>query len=381
MNSSTRITRLRSKELDIEFYSLQSPKKPRRKPVIHRQAGDKENVPINLPTASEYVDESRPNNQGKQYSFLDNPSKDIIVEMPLTEELGFVTKKLLVSDQERDMNGAPVNDLYDVVLVPDKDLTPLTHEVNINNYYQAYFESNVWAEKYLIVESIRRIIYFDKNANKPDIFSKCCQVAVQELSSLRSTSSRNALYLLNLLGSRFNFGEFDCLMKSCIDGILLKVRSGPRFLVDEASRIMKELVTHMPTLPCIRHLLSHNESKNTDVLNAIFTCIYALLLKLENRDVRITDFEDIIPGLLKGLSVKSTQAKVCARNSFLQIERILGEGFLDAIGESFSNSQRLEVQNTISSMKTSSGGKVSSQMLPQRGHLPIQTKESRDKCH
>jgi len=328
--------------MDFEFQELQSAKRKRKSPPtvsrVDRDDDDTENVHA--------VNKSRAH---KDFVMNGGSLVKAGSMCPSTDKTIVIAKKMHVSSEEKIMNGAPDVDLYEVQLLADDQLQPLSQEGNdLHTICMSYRSATIWAEKYQHVETIRRVVMHGHCVCSPFQLVECLQVSLDEMASLRSTSSRNAMLLLNRLALLINFNDQEPLLKSCVDQLLAKVRSGPRFLTEESVNVFMAVMSldshQLNPMVCITHLLSYSDHKNVDVVNAVYKAIVMLLRRLDSDSVCLSNFKALLPFLARGLSSKSVQAKEHCRNCFQQMRTKYPQTFESFLNENMKASEVIEIK-------------------------------------
>lgn len=241
-----------------------------------------------------------------------------------------LSKKINVSDYERNMNGAPASDIFDVKLLTDEELKPFESNIIVNEKIHhccsLYEISTVWADKYVCIEDMRRIVLYHYQSLSLQQSLNILYKGIQEVESLRSSSARNALFLLNSVVNNMTdvLNHENSLSKllSCLFG---RIGSGPKFLCDTASSAVHNIVNRVKNVQlALDNILMYSDNKNTDVLACVYSASVSGLLRFNISDFTNTiQMKTIIQFMHKGLTSKSIQAKNNCRQAFLHIHSIL----------------------------------------------------------
>lgn len=273
-------------------------------------------------------------------------------------------KKLKISDDEKKMDGAPVGDLFDIVVKENCDLTALENPSTMLVEAIKKGESSSWAEQYEGIEIIRSICLHHSSMVEPSKLEGLIDQAVAGSKSLRSCCIRNALMCLQIVLSSFGTIISPTYKHIIISTILNKMGGGPKFLCELTEKILVSCLTStkgLNPLACIECLISSTEHKSPQVVYKAFQYIYASLklvnlvkylgssvvgvkgadacVAVENRVKRVKEahlivpiISQVIPVLYQGVqTAKSPLAKECASRSLAYIFKDIPDAALSQL--------------------------------------------------
>jgi hypothetical protein len=247
-------------------------------------------------------------------------------------------KKVCLSLEEKAMNGAPEGDLYDVVLLDDNQLLPFSDEsmaqTELSKALSQYNTTSIWAEKYEVVTTLRRVISHHSNCildgNHMQALVTC---ALDQVSSLRSSNVRNGLMCLQKAAQVYQERLWSESSSQLIFTALLnKTGSGPKFLCDaafESCRASSESCSISLLFSAIYPMISHKNievsAKSVEILvlavmrnNSIFN---------QGQENGVTS--KILTSLGAALSAKKAQAKERAKEALVFVKKTMGEEAFD----------------------------------------------------
>lgn len=255
----------------------------------------------------------------------------------IPSETTSLTRKLVIDDEEKSLVGAPESDIYDLKLLTDNELKLTNRNIEenkiISRYHEQYFnDSIVWAEKYSIIEEMRAIMKFSCNKVTSESIFKILEVAVKEMESLRSSSVRNSLFLIDsLVISHHNLLSNSSEVSSKLLLTLLGRISGPKFLSEEVSRVVDTLIRSIEPEIGVDILLphiSHDSKRNSDVAALTLKSFFVILSRISSYQFHmLTEHSGsiLVTGLFKTLThSKSVSAKNHAKQCFQRIEYLYG---------------------------------------------------------
>jgi hypothetical protein len=335
MHSSIPFTRSKVKDMNYEFQVLKTPTKRLRRHRDNDVITNQENDATGELNKTVIVQHDDKENVFNTNSLKNSPSKDILVK-------GFGPKTIEISNDEKIMNGAPETDLYDVKLLQDEELPLLDSDFSLNSVISSYSSSTVWAEKFYCVQHMRCFVQFcDESITNRDV-SSMISAGLLEIESLRSSSSRNGLYLLRQLSSHLPRLLDDELMKKSFDTLINRIKAGPKFLATEAAGVLKIIGGVVDPIHIVALLTPHSNSKNTDVVDVVYSVICK---SLENMD-SFAEVSDGIRLIYAGLSSRSISAKECSK-SFFSTLQTRNPSFQDILSSFLTESQVSDIIRTI----------------------------------
>ena len=201
-------------------------------------------------------------------------------------------KKLKISADEAHMNGAPEGDLYDVTVTEDANLPHLDDGSNSSCASNSNSNSNTihviekqlretlasvtddsasWADRFTAVELVRRVTLSAKHRSiiidDCVILLACLESCLHAVSSLRSCSVRNGLLALSALVRHIPAVMEKSESTLLVRCILKLVDTGPKFIVESATKLVLDTITGMDPLVAIAALAPTTQHKSAQVSN------------------------------------------------------------------------------------------------------------------
>jgi hypothetical protein len=248
-------------------------------------------------------------------------------------------RKVCLSLEEKAMNGAPEGDLYDVVLLEDNQLLPFADEsmaqTELSKALSQYNTTSIWAEKYEVVTTLRRVISHHSNCildgNHMQALVTC---ALDQVSSLRSSNVRNGLMCLQKAAQVYQERLWSESSSQLIFTALLnKTGSGPKFLCDaafESCRASSESCSISLLVSAIHPMISH---KNIEVSAKSVEILVLAVMSIFNQGQDHGVTSNILTSLGAALNAKKAQAKERAKEALVFVKKTMGgeafDQFLD----------------------------------------------------
>lgn len=264
------------------------------------------------------------------------------------------------------MCGAPEGELYDVTLLQDDEITPYEPNDNVINeltmlisksglYNEIHSnpsdktDSNgTWADKYALVEFIRRIllhhadslvIEFQKQYNHNDskvdnenpLMITITDASVDAIQSLRSSTVRNGVLCARaIINSYFKLQWSEGQLLRIVIELVNRTTVGPRFICEQAGEVLAAMITILPPLLSIQLLVPSIGHKNADACSKVYSLIAESSLKLTEIVYQplsllpsTCTINKLIDALSKGLNAKRPQARDLCRKAFRHIQVIM----------------------------------------------------------
>eukprot|EP00602_Paraphysomonas_sp_CaronLab_P012755 CAMPEP_0185041264 /NCGR_PEP_ID=MMETSP1103-20130426/40303_1 /TAXON_ID=36769 /ORGANISM="Paraphysomonas bandaiensis, Strain Caron Lab Isolate" /LENGTH=345 /DNA_ID=CAMNT_0027580907 /DNA_START=147 /DNA_END=1184 /DNA_ORIENTATION=+ len=239
------------------------------------------------------------------------------------------TKKIKLSQDELHLDGAPEGEIYDVSVVADENLQPLSQpKLQLRSAFKVLKSStSSWAEKYTAVELIRRMCVHHSDVIEVGNVGTMISESGQGVASLRSSISRNAILCLQSIFNLPIFHEWlagsDVTAYNNVLHILMtKSTSGPKFISAIALEALENGVQNVPMqilVPILSPLTTH---RNLEISNRAYVLVAEGL-------VRDQSMEWDIPGavclLQRGLGSARPQGREACKRSLISICRIMGK--------------------------------------------------------
>jgi hypothetical protein len=271
---------------------------------------------------------------------------------PESLEVVEVTKKIKLTEEEANLNGAPEGELYDVAVLSDEALTPLTQP---DVEFAIAFDtlsclSSTWASRHNSIEILRRVCRFHSDlfsaVTIKVAFNECCL----EIESLRSCVSRNGISCLKAL-YQLNFAWTDDLSpvyERSIHLLVNKSSSGPKFLCALATESLEIGLLSIPYPTLIPIFQPFNSHKNPEISSRSFSLVAQRVLSLHN----ICDLSSPSPHLLVqycqylslGIHSLRPQSREISKKALLKFFQLLGkESSLVLIEQSIASEKKTEL--------------------------------------
>lgn len=213
-------------------------------------------------------------------------SSSTLLPIPLVSEESNVEniKKIKLSEEESNLNGAPEGELYDVTVLDDENLTILLNpqEELIQALDILRNTATSWASRHSSIEIIRRACKYHSNLITETILNQSIQECCIEIESLRSCVCRNGLACLKSLyqialavgGERGERGVVNSsILEKSIHLLMNKSSGGPKFLCSlmiESLNIGIQLVPNDHLLSLLQPFNSH---KNAEISSRSFILV------------------------------------------------------------------------------------------------------------
>lgn len=341
-------TRSRSNNLKL------IPKSSSQRTFADENAYTHPNKRINLASSAEFKASKK--NVVKDAEFL--KFEESVIKIPAVV---IETKKMLISVDEMSMNGAPAGDLYDVQVLNDSQLTSfestMTAQKSLETAFALNKESSSWADMFTAVEVIRRVtLYHPEIISTSEMLPIALKASIDATSSLRSSTIRNGVACLRSLASLDL--EPDSI-RQIIETLMSRLSSGPKFICDEANRVLDGLIRKFPPLLCIEGVSNSTNNRNNDISSKAFIIISECVIRLlsisnmstpksDNSTEITSKYEDILRLLSRGLSARSPMAREVSKNALIIFKSHLGyEIFGIKLSKALNETAVREVQREL----------------------------------
>lgn len=307
---------------------------------------------------------------------LDNSdNSDITAQLSTKEqeEQAVEIKKIEISSEELQMNGAPEGDLFEVALLLDSDLTPLPNTLNdldneLLKQYDLYMATTVWAEKYEIITMFRRIVNHHSDLLDTTEKINCLLRCLNDgLTSLRSSNVRNSLFCLKKmfqLTSTINSLAIclwgNDLLSSLIANIFNRVGSGPKFLCDSAYETLESFALQCPIETCLKCIEPFFTHRNLEVVCKSIFALDITIRKVSSDQLiqqidSMTWLKSVVVLLVTSFNAKKAIGKEKAKKCLKYIQMtITNEQFDIFLSKHFSEIQIKEMKRELDAMAPSS---------------------------
>jgi hypothetical protein len=292
-----------------------------------------------LPTAPKAIDKVLPPSVPNDENTFIN--KNIIPVSQPTDLLAKTVKVIGISENEKQMNGAPEGALYEVTVCEDDAALPSFSDLNtasqqLQEAVRIYQTTEVWADKFEAVVSFRRCAHhFPASLSDSTLFQAVLAAVLDSITALRSTSAKNALLCLRTLLT-FPLAQEVAAAEKISAGTLNRLSvSGPKFLVDFAysvAEIVAKLYTPAIYIPQASKFLTH---RNSEVVRKTGTLIVMNVRQLLDKSPSDLDCALLLSALADCMLKVTNQGVVqMGIAAALQMKRLVGE---DAFAVCVSN--------------------------------------------
>lgn len=163
------------------------------------------------------------------------------------------TKKLIMTDTEKAMDGAPQGEIFDVTVMMNEDIAPSTNpkeelELALKSMSDT---STAWAERHSAIESARRIVlhHISELVANPSSLPVIIKATIDSVASLRSSTSRNAILCLGLIIESQTIIELSIdQLISILISLMNRTAVGPKFVADSAYSVILNSIEHVQFL-------------------------------------------------------------------------------------------------------------------------------------
>jgi len=298
------------------------------------------------------------------------------------------------------MCGAPEGELYDVTLLQDNEISPYNGNVidelimlinksglyndnnDNNNNNNNDSSSGTWADKYALVEFIRRVLLHhidnlilefqqrlivdsNSNSNSNDnnqnsFMITLTDATVDALQSLRSSTVRNGLLCARSIIKNYSKIPWsDTQLQRIVTDLVNRTTVGPRFICEQAGEVLTNLTTSLPPLTSILILVPSIGHKNADACSKVYSLIAESSLQLNEIVYEPSSslssstciMKKLVDSLSKGLNAKRPQARDLCRKAFRHIQIKMGNDAFQSMLNGFLISHKaIEVNREIDSL-------------------------------
>lgn len=190
-------------------------------------------------------------------------------------------KKIKLSNDEVNLNGAPEGELYDVNVLSDDMLEILlqpNNELTSSILILKDIQSN-WALRHTAIENIRKICKYHSTLINEDIYLDIMNESCKEIESLRSCISRNgllclqALYKLSIQWK----DNFHPVYERSIHLLMNKSSTGPKFLTNLIIETLNVGVCSIPVASLHTIFQPFNNHRNNDISSRSYQLVASTL--------------------------------------------------------------------------------------------------------
>lgn len=261
-------------------------------------------------------------------------------------------KKIALSKEEKEMNGAPAGDIYDIVVLDDCDMHPYESLEDARLQFiqncDTLNESSSWAQKHDTVVVIRRVaLHHHEVLGIEEQLAKAVEICCGVIESLRSCNIKNGILCLSTILRKCR--SLQCQLCAVNAGkiiavLLNRTAAGPRFIHDMASGLLHESVENNYIQPSvfIEALVPFVSHRNGDVSCRAFIlsskCIILLDTEALTRNTEgegegsISLLENVVNVLHIALnSSKRAKGRESAKDACLHLVSLMGDTSFEAM--------------------------------------------------
>ena len=273
---------------------------------------------------------------------------------PITSEV----KKVKLSKNEMEMNGAPVGDIFDIKVQVDEDLAKLDDP---KRQVECALEviniaSSTWAERYAAIEVLRRSILFCPNLMTTTVVGSVIVGVNKDMDSLRSCIIRNSVLCLRaVLGlsvlKEWIVSDEGPVFDELLGKLLLKSCNGPKFLCKIISEVLVISSYALPFARLCSILLSFCGHKNSEVCNQVYTVgcdnfVNRIDLIMQENDTKV--IVDCLNLFQKGISSVKPSGRESSKKALKQYcDRAGPEIFNQQLQSNFTEAQCREIEQEM----------------------------------
>jgi hypothetical protein len=238
---------------------------------------------------------------------------------------------LLHLQEEKQMDGAPEGELFDVVVRNDNELVSFLDkpeeeldEIYKNAVTKSVAENATWADKYELVELIRSISFTRPSyLAEKSLADAALVAAIESTASLRSTEIRNGMHAINtLLHNCTGSLNEDCIGHA-VSLLIGKSVSGPKFICSMSSQILSNVCLHLSPDVAARALLPQTQHKNADACSTAVGLLADTVvgrLSKDNQD-HVSLCRPLIISFSVGLTSKRSAAASSSKTALLYLRK------------------------------------------------------------
>ncbi len=289
---------------------------PKRSKPIENEAVDTSAIEITLTELSEIEDKSLSTREAISDSMLRLPDPKLALS------------RIVISEEESGMIGAPEGDLYDARVLTDQEISPdMSFDVDTLRSTIAKGGENLsWAHAFETVTQFRVMLVNSPTTaftqSDEDSLSRFIVFAVD---SLRSTMVKNGLYAAKQYLVRFNCNDDSAMhLVPLIQCVIKRCHSGAKFLCDIAHEIYFQLGSHIHLAVLISVCKDLNTNRNAEILKKSFALVYSSMISSppSNESACV---DDLIRYFASGLRSKVPEARSTSRSGMKFVKQSLGE--------------------------------------------------------
>jgi hypothetical protein len=271
-------------------------------------------------------------------------------------------KKMKLSEEEINMNGAPVGSIYDVKVHSDEEIVTCDDVIVLNNsalltvIKKSVAEASEWIDKYSSIEMTRKALLMpvDTSLYSDDMITSLVQLLLESVMSLRSCIIKNALLCVNIFIQKYCNHINEDLMSVLVTCLFNRMANGPKFIVELAEKIVTDImnvyisgVSYVLAIKCIKPTLTH---KNSDICSKAYAILGSITVSKVSLN-HIEHFRDIIDVLSNGLNAKKLNARDACKKALVQLARLVGDLEFNTLVESLGNESKIaQINREVSTM-------------------------------
>ena len=224
--------------------------------------------------------------------------------------------KIVISEKERVMSGAPQSEIYNVQVLTDEQLDILDI-ISINQVLgkitKQYKSSTIdvdgqWFQEFDLVENIRRLVKHHSDRIESSKLPSLADIIIKPIGSLRSVAAKNGILAMQSFLTRYSDSLSHERFAHCLSVVITKTSNSPKFLSDIATEAAHHVCEATADETVARSLLPLLDHIHPNVINTTLLLLCRLTCTLENSDTDTSP--SFLPMLSAGLCVGLQSKKV-----------------------------------------------------------------------
>jgi hypothetical protein len=274
-------------------------------------------------------------------------------------KLSFQGNCLILSQDEKSMNGAPEGNLYNFEVLDDENLKSFNiDEINIVltqlSADSDVLDSLLWHERCVVIESFRRLLLHHASFITTELSNKMIFLIFYAIESLRSVECKNGILALrNLMVQRFQDMIPSMRLKG-FQSLAHRMSSGPKFINEIAILSGQHIIQRIPFNMAAEVLTSLLQSKSGPSTNFFITLLCECVQRIDIRnESHLGYLSSLLNGLRLGLISKKLDVKLASRDALCRLSEIIGlEAWESLLSLSLDNKAASEIRRDIEKSKT-----------------------------
>ena len=226
------------------------------------------------------------------------------------------SRKIVISEKERVMSGAPQSEIYNVQVLTDEELeilditsiNQIISKTTGRSKSSTIDADSQWFEEFDLVENIRRLVKHHSARIDSNKLPSLADIIIKSIGSLRSVAAKNGILAMQSFLIRYSDTLSHERFANCLSVMITKTSNSPKFLSDIAIEASSHVCEATTNDTVVRSLLSLLDHTHPNVVNTTLLLICRLTCTLVKSD---TDTPPVfLPMLSAGLCVGLQSKKV-----------------------------------------------------------------------